>query len=135
LGCASLKYVALCLVSATIMLVAVSRGVLSIGVQPEVTGPGLVAEQGSLQPLPSPTAAGLSRARDPKLEAVLRLGESKKKLEERSRAEKIRAKMDWQTRNRVVSYNGKVARICIPPKTGTSSFWVSHDARSKHSHP
>jgi hypothetical protein len=31
--------------------------------------------------------------------------------------------------HRVLSYNGKVARICLPPKTGSTSFWVSHHAR------
>ena len=29
----------------------------------------------------------------------------------------------------VISYNTKVARICLPPKTGSTSFWASHSAR------
>jgi hypothetical protein len=47
--------------STLVMLVAVGKAPVSIRV--ELAGPGPVAEQGNLQPLPSPTAAGPSRAR------------------------------------------------------------------------
>ena len=56
------------------------------------------------------------------------LSRKAKRRERRKQREDKEGANDQATKT--VSYNSKVARVCIPPKAGSTSFWVSHDGRS-----